>query len=158
MRYHGCNSDGEELSSMYVSKSPDQDFGLDCSVEPSLTRQEFSEDCDVNTIMARYEKTGVMPSGPSRPPAYLDLVGTPDLQESLSILAVANQSFMQLPATVRREFDHDPAKFVAFCQNEENLPRMRELGLAKPLPVDPPPQRVEIVNPPPPAGEASAQK
>lgn len=149
MRSHGTNAHGIEISSMYVQKDElDRRFYLDCSNLPSLTRQEFAEDCDINILMSRYEKTGVINHFNNSTPQYLDITDLPDLQGSLTILADAKTAFMRLPAVTRREFDNDPVKFVEFAGDAKNLDKLREWGLAAPLPVDPPPQKVEVVNPP----------
>lgn len=142
------NSDGEIMSSAFAEiDRANPAIYCDCSVEPSLTRQEFAEDCDINTLMAQYEKTGVINHFNNATPQYLDLSEIPDLQTSLDFIAEANAAFMRLPATVRREFDNDPVKFVEFGSNPENIEKMREWGLTEPEPQIDPPQRVEIVNP-----------
>ena len=33
------------------------DEGIDCSVEESMTQQEFRDECDINVIMRRYDLT-----------------------------------------------------------------------------------------------------
>lgn len=117
--------------------------------EPSRTRQEFAEECDINTIMARYERTGVISHVDPRAPVYLDASESPrDLQHALEILATAETAFMSLPAGVRKEFDNDVHAFVAYAEDPGNLARMREWGLAPPEPVPNAPMRVEVVNPP----------
>lgn len=120
---------------------------------PSKTRQEFADECDINRIMAKYQKTGVMPMA-ARPPIYVDNWDAPDFMGAMNILLEANEAFMRLPATVRREFDNDPSKFVAYCEDKENLPKLREWGLAAPEKLPDAPMRVEVVNPAPPAGGA----
>ncbi|QCQ84690.1 internal scaffolding protein [Blackfly microvirus SF02] len=147
----GINVDGELLSSMYVHKdNADPAFNLDCSDLPSLTRQEFAAECDINTLMAQYEKTGVINHFTTGEPQYYDFDQVPDLQNSLHILKEATTAFMSLPAHVRKEFDNDPTQFVEFASDPKNLDKMREYGLAAPAKVDPPPQKVEIVNKEPP--------
>jgi len=121
--------------------------------EPSLTRQEFAEECDINTIMARYETTGVISHVNQREAQYLDMTLYPGLQASMDAMREATLQFNALPANVRREFDNDPQKFVDFAVEKDNLPRMREWGLAPPEKAPEPPIRVEIANPPPPAGD-----
>jgi len=144
----GVNCDGVEMSSAFVLKDEnDVRFGLDCSVEPSLTRQEFAEECDINILMSRYEKTGQLPPMSGREPRYLDLaeVGKYDLAHVMQVLNDAEASFMSLPALVRAEFENDPVKFVEYAEKPENIGRLRDLGLAKPLVPKPEPQEVRIV-------------
>lgn len=104
---------------------------------PSLARQEFADECDINVIMARYEKTGVITHVADRAPIYVDLTVVPsDLMTAMSVLNTAEEGFMTLPAKIRREFDNDPMKFVEFATKAENLDQMRTWGLAPPAPAE----------------------
>lgn len=143
----GYNAMGQPLQSVYIPHDP-------CDThndEPSRTVQEFAPDCDINNLMAQYERTGVLNHYNAQTPEFLDLSDVPDLSQALEHLDRAQTAFMRLPAAVRREFDNDPAGFVQFAQDPENLPQMRTWGLAPPAPEPPPPQRVIIENPPEPA-------
>ena len=120
--------------------------------EPSLTRQEFAEECDINTIMARYEASGVISHVNRATPMYLDTTDYPDLQGAMDQFREASLAFNALPASVRREFDNDPQLFVDFASDKANLPRMREWGLAPPEKAPDAPIRVEVMNSPEPAG------
>ena len=115
--------------------------------EPSLTRQEFAEECDINTIMARYEASGVISHVNRATPMYLDTTNYPDLQGAMDQFREASLAFNALPAAVRREFDNDPQLFVDFASDPANVQRMREWGLAAPEKVPDAPVRVEVTNP-----------
>nr|AVQ10265.1 minor capsid protein [Gokushovirinae environmental samples] len=115
--------------------------------EPSLTRQEFAEECDINTIMARYEATGVISHVNRAQPMYLDTTSYPDLQGAMETFREASEAFAALPAKVRKEFDNDPQKFIDFAVDEKNVDQMREWGLAEPLKPPPEPIRVMVENP-----------
>lgn len=122
--------------------------------KPSRTKQEFKEDADINVIMRRFAKTGVLPQMQHQTPRYVDAAEMPDLQTALHIIQDAQKHFMSLPANVRKEFDNDPMKYVEFAQKPENIEKLREWGLApKPEP-EPKPTKVEIVNQTPPAAPA----
>ena len=80
---------------------------------PSMTKQEFAEEADINVLMARYEKTGIPPWDPLRPmPQYVDAGEIPSLQDAMQVMIEAEAAFMSLPAKVRKEFDNDPMQFV----------------------------------------------
>lgn len=101
--------------------------------EPGMTRQEFAAECDINSIMARYEKTGMLPVNQMSQPQYLDLTMTPDtLMDAMNLMIDAENAFMTLPAMVRKEFDNDPMRFVEFASDPNNVKRLREWGLAEP--------------------------
>ncbi|WNK12548.1 MAG: internal scaffolding protein [Microvirus sp.] len=112
--------------------------------DESKTRQEFAEECDINTIMARYEAGGAVSHVNRVEPVFLDTTLYPGLQASMDAYREASLSFAALPAKVRREFDNDPQKFVDFAVDPGNIERMREWGLAPPAPVEPPPVRVSM--------------
>lgn len=125
--------------------------------EPSRTRQEFLDECDINVLMSRYEKRGIWPmQDPSlKRPAFFDTtLFTNDFREAMDMINEADRAFMSLPATVRRDFDNDPAQFVAFATRGDSLEKLREWGLAEPEAKPEPPMRVEVVNPAPPAPSA----
>jgi phage internal scaffolding protein len=151
MRYQGFSqptgqSDEMESSAFVEIDRANPALYVDCSVMPSLTRQEFADECDVNKLMAQYEKTGILPTPVNgREPRYLDVSDVPDLASALSMLHAATEAFMSLPAIVRRDFDNDPQKFISFAENSENIPKLREWGLSPPEPTPPAPQEVRVV-------------
>lgn len=132
----------------YAAVRPHERVVTDCGSQ-SRTRQEFKKECDVNELMRRYQKTGILPSGGSKEPRFLDCVDVPNFQEAMQLFIDAEAAFMRLPALVRRDFDNDAEKFVVFAQNADNVGKLREWGLAAPEKAPDAPMRVEVVNPPP---------
>lgn len=123
---------------------------------PSMTRQEFAEECDINTIMAKYEAGGAISHVNKAEPMFVDWTQVPDLREGLDIFRGASEAFYSLPAKVRRDFDNDPAEFVKFAQDPANLEKMREYGLAPPAAEPPAPIRVEVTNQAPASNDNAA--
>ncbi|WNK14697.1 MAG: internal scaffolding protein [Microvirus sp.] len=97
--------------------------------EHGRTKQAFKDECDINNIMQRYQKTGILPETQQRVAQYLDATGF-DFQASMEQVAAAKTMFEQIPAAIREKFENDPAKFVEFCENPANLPELTEMGLA----------------------------
>lgn len=96
------------------------------------TKQSFADECDINTIMSRYQSTGVLPVMNEVAPQYLECPAE-SFQEMLDFCRGAERLFMELPSALRARFGNDPAYFLDFCSNEQNIPEMRSLGLlAKP--------------------------
>jgi len=95
---------------------------------PSRTQQSFRDECDINTILERFNVTGQLPVG-SVQPQYGDFSGVTDYQSALNAVMAAQDSFLQLPAKVRAKFDNDPALFVEFASDEANRDEMKALGL-----------------------------
>lgn len=142
------------------------------------TKQSFKDECDINFIMARYERTGVLPDASRLELArYADMSGF-DFQDAMMLVAGAKSAFMELPAELRAQFDNDPGKLVHFmnvAQAPDAAPDVRaeavRLGLLKDAPEGDKPVLVRLdatsgggVAPPPvasvperstPAGEGS---
>lgn len=108
---------------------------VDCSVEPSVTKQSFKDECDVNRIVSKFHRTGLIDFVNSNQPRYGDV--TPiDYQEALNTVATAQEMFVQLPASLRKRFGNSPEELLAFVQNPENDAEAIKLGLKTPIPVD----------------------
>lgn len=122
------NGTGVLLRSFFVDHDP---VDLDCSHD-GLTRQEFAAECDINSILASYEKNRVFTHINPAAPQYLDVSAVPNLQEALHIVEAANEAFMTLHAKVRAQFENDPVAFVDFASDPANLDQLREWGLAPP--------------------------
>ncbi|AXH76104.1 MAG: internal scaffolding protein [Microviridae sp.] len=104
-----------------------EDSGLTC-VEPSLTKQEFKEECDINTIIERFGLAYQMPEG-TRMPTYGDFTGLDSYHEAMNAIAQAGESFDVLPASVRARFQNNPGQFVDFVLDEKNREEAVKLGL-----------------------------
>lgn len=99
--------------------------------EPGMTKQSFKDECDINKIMARFQKTGAIDHYAAYAPQY-DVVTSTNLHEAMNIVADAETMFEELPSSLRKKFHNDPSEFLDFVQDENNLEEMRELGLANP--------------------------
>lgn len=118
---------------------PTEDEGIDCRVlDPktgeykfhTLTKQSEKDACDLNLIMARYEKTGVLPDMIRSNPQYGDFSSVPDFLQAQLLVRKANDQFAALDAHVRDRFGNDPAYMLAFCADPANAEEMVKLGLA----------------------------
>ena len=110
--------------------------GIDCSVEPSLTQQQFMDECDINQIVARYHRTEVINlRSDAASGRYADLSSMPDYREACDIVIAANEAFNSLDAGIRKKFDNDPAQFLAFVEDPSNVDELVRLGLAEAVPV-----------------------
>lgn len=108
------------------------DFVEEYRFGPSMARQEFREECDINSIMAKYQVTGMLPANVQEP-VYYDFTCMPsDLLGMMDLMDTAEQAFMSLPAVVRKEFENSPYDFVMFASDPANIEKMREWGLAAP--------------------------
>ncbi|AXL14694.1 internal scaffolding protein [Microviridae sp.] len=97
----------------------------------SRTQQHMAAECDINNIMRKYQKTGLIDHVNEHVGDYGNFIGFEDYQTSMQAIKAAEAAFMTIPSSVRAKFDNDPAKFLNFVQNEENLEEMVEMGLAR---------------------------
>lgn len=133
-------------ASNYDADVVSEETGLKCEDE-SLAQQQFAEEVDINTILRRFHITGELPEN-VRVPTYGDFTEVYDFQSAVNAIALARESFEEMPAEVRAEFNNDPGKFVEFCSKPENLERMRKLGLAVPAQPAVPAGPAPAVDPP----------
>lgn len=103
------------------------------SEKPSKVRQSERDNCDINKIMERFNRTGQLPSVKSIPPQYGN-AQAPDYAEALNIIREAKESFNALPVKTRQYFGHDPKNFLQALNDtsDENVKALTKLGLMTP--------------------------
>jgi len=104
--------------------------GLKC-LDASLTQQQFKEESDINTIVDRFMKSGVLPT-PTNMPQYVDYEGVFDFQSAMNAVRAADENFMRMDAKIRARFNNSPQEFLEFFANSENTEEAIRLGLAIP--------------------------
>lgn len=109
------------------------DFNAIAFPPVGLTKQCFSEECDIGSIMARFDKTGLIEHVNKFQGDYGDFTDAQTYQDSLNQVMAAEDMFMSLPANVRAKFENDPGQFLDFVGNPDNLSEMVDLGLANPV-------------------------
>jgi len=98
----------------------------------SLTHQSMAPECDINTIMKKYERTGILEHRNRFEGTYGDFTQVPEnYHESMNAVLAADEMFGTLPSRIRRRFHNDPGVFVEFAANPENAEELVKLGLAK---------------------------
>nr|UXQ88054.1 MAG: internal scaffolding protein [Microvirus sp.] len=98
----------------------------------SRTKQAFIAECNINNIMAKYQRTGAIDHATKHSKDYGFASGC-DFRESMELVRKANEMFNELPSKLRNKFDNDASQFLTFVQDDANQPEMRELGLLPPL-------------------------
>jgi len=113
----------------YDTDAASNESGLACE-EPSLAQQHFKEECDINTILQKFNITGILPEAPLSP-RYGDFSGIGDYHSAMNRVLAAKTEFESLPAQIRARFQNDPALLIEFLQDENNRPEAEELGLVE---------------------------
>lgn len=103
---------------------------IDCS-QDEPAKQSFKDECDINKIMAKFQRTGVINHYAKHAPEYGD-ASPIEYLDALQTVATANEMFAELPSSVRKRFSNSPEEFLEFVQNPENLDECRKMGLANP--------------------------
>lgn len=104
--------------------------GFDNSHEPSLTKQSFKTECDINHILARHSMETLRMGQALNPGKFDDFTQVVDYPTALNAIMKAEDAFMTLPAKVRSRFNNDPQEFLEFATNVKNQDEWVTLGLA----------------------------
>lgn len=114
------------------------------NTEPTLTKQCFREECDINNILKKYNRQ--MSGNFFETNAgyfnglFDDVSAVPDYQSALHQMSEARGVFEAMPSNVRRRFNNDPAEMLDFLSNSANRDEASSLGfLVPPPPASPPP-------------------
>jgi phage internal scaffolding protein len=119
----------------YDLDAASNESGLACE-EPSLAQQHFKDECDINTILQKFNVTGLLPQSPLSP-RYGDFSGIGDYHTALNRVIAAQDEFEALPAQIRARFENDPAKLIEFLGDESNRSEAEELGLVEKAVIEP---------------------
>ena len=98
-------------------------------VGPSLTKQSPKDDCDINNIIAKALRAGGLPEAPEG--LYGDFSSVPDYMTAMDTMNRAREQFELLPAKLRKRLNNDPAEFLAFVEDKENLDELTKYGLVQ---------------------------
>jgi len=123
------SSERTQVSQIRSAYGPKKSVKFKCKGK-SLTKQSFTEECDINKILAKYQKTGAIDHVNKHEPSY-GYATSDDFTSAMEIVARGSTMFEELPSSIRTKFENDPAKFLEFVQDEKNIPEMQTMGLTK---------------------------
>lgn len=101
---------------------------LDFSKTKSRTKQSFRDEANINNIMHKYVKTGIMPSG-NRKPMYGDFSSGEEFQSIMDRVVAAELDFSALPSDIRDRFGNKATNLLDFLADPANEQEAQELGL-----------------------------
>jgi len=99
---------------------------------PSLTIQDQKKSTDINEILNRFQKTGLIDHVQQNEPAFADVTGY-DFQTNQNTVATIQSMFNELPASVRQQFDHDPQKYIEHIAVQDNVEDMKDGVIDNPI-------------------------
>lgn len=92
------------------------------------TKASMAEECNINKIMAKYQKFGTLP--PSNDTGrFGDFTKVGDYHSAMNAVVEAQQQFMELPSSLRKRFANDPALLLEFLSDPDNYDEAVRLGL-----------------------------
>lgn len=97
--------------------------------EPSLAKQSFKDECNINNIVKRSRVTGMLSHLSSRQPRFMDLGSSTDFHSAMNTVIAAEKAFSELPSDLRERFSNDPAKLLEFVHDPKNHAEAITLGL-----------------------------
>lgn len=109
-------------------------FDKDDPLSKSRTQQHFAKDVDINNIMRKYMKTGVLgdPFSPPPPGYFADVSTVGDFIEVSNKIKLGEQLYSMLPLELKEKFKTIP-EVLAFIADPKNEDEARRYGLLKPL-------------------------
>lgn len=114
MSYLGTHKKGERL---YAKMSKE-----------TQTEQSHKQECDINYIMQRYRKTGILPTRINKP-VFADVANVGGFDKAMDIVAKGMSEFHKLPEKIRLKYDNDPRKWLKAA--EESIIKRGEMKLQK---------------------------
>ena len=102
---------------------------LEFDPDKGRTRSDMADECDINQIMAKATKTGVVTHVRTHGLHYGDYEGF-DFQHAMQTIREAQEMFMELPARARAMFNNSPEEFLGYVQDPDNREQLERLGLA----------------------------
>lgn len=116
---------------------------------PGRTKQAFKKTTDVNDIIARYRKSGVLDHVSKTSPVFTDVSKFPNFQQATQLVTDAAAAFAQLSSEIRTRFSNDPTKLGYFLQDPANNAEAVKLGLISAPKAEAPPAGAAKVPPKP---------
>lgn len=93
------------------------------------TQQQFAKDCNINNIIKKYKKTGVITHINTKTGVYADMTQMPNYQEALQTVIHGQTAFDQLPAELREKFKYNPQEMMDYLNDKRNDEEAIKLGL-----------------------------
>ena len=94
---------------------------------PSLTEQQYKNECDLNLLIKAYQKSGVPLPAPVM--NCMDCTTVMQFETAKQVIADAESSFECLPSNIRDEFK-TVQNYLQYISDEKNIKDVYERGLA----------------------------
>ncbi len=95
-----------------------------------FTEQSHKNTCDVNNIVKKYDKTGLIAHLSKMEARFGDMTGL-EFKTAQDQIILAKNMFAQLPPEIRKKFENDPGKLLEFMEDPNNRDEAIKLGMIK---------------------------
>lgn len=102
---------------------------VDCSKGKRMTVQSDKNQANINSIVRRIEKGGMLHNLNSGTPFYGDVSEYAGLQDAIIKVQNANEMFMDMSPEIRKRFNNNPVELVDFLRDEKNTQEAIDLGM-----------------------------
>ena len=118
----------------YSAYKPAPPVDVNINPDENMTEEQHALDCDINNIIERYSRTGILGDPyamPTNAPEYGNFIIPDgfDYRAAMTQIVTAQQEFYALPSTLRERFHNDPGLLLDFLGKEENRDEAIRLGL-----------------------------
>lgn len=93
-----------------------------------FTEQAHKDQCDVNQIIRKYDRQGLITHVSKFEAQFGDVSGA-DFKAAQDKVANAKKMFAELPSKIRERFENDPASLLTFMDDPKNRDEAIKLGI-----------------------------
>lgn len=119
-----------QIRSRYSLGAPEK--GLEF-VQPSLTQQQFKDECEIESLLRAHNLGQVMGilNNHGQQPLYADTTDIPDFYDAQNHVARAREYFEGLPSYVRSRFNNSLSEFLTSLNDPGAREALTEMGVLK---------------------------
>lgn len=96
-----------------------------------FTEQSHKDQCDINNIIRKYDKTGVITHVSKFEGQFGDMTGL-DFKDCQDKVIGAKRMFDELPSPIRKRFNNSPYDLLLFMEDPGNREEAISLGIINP--------------------------
>ncbi len=96
----------------------------------SRTKQSMKKECDVNRIVASFQKTGLITHLAEGYPIFADVSELGDYRSVIEQVRAVDKYFAGLPAAVRTAFGNDASNFMDYLESGATVEELEKAGLS----------------------------
>jgi len=104
----------------------------------TVTEQHHAKTCNINYIIGKYQKTGLVDHVNRHQGRYGDVSGT-DYEKAMELVTEQQTVFNELPSSIRKHYENDVTQYLEHVQTEEGA--LEHQNLLNPAPEDPEPEK-----------------